>query len=77
MRDGSQDWNPEDDPVVAILLSGEATTLHQAEEMYLNRSLPVFLELLGSPLSNEDLSEHPLTKMLVRHGSRPREDWVS
>jgi hypothetical protein len=64
----------DDDPVIRHLLSGAASTLHEAEEMYLDASLPEVLELLRSPLSNEELSRHPLLLMLLRHGSRGRED---
>ena len=67
-------WVPEDDPVIALLLSGESLTLHEAEEMYLDRSLPQVLELLRGPMSDEELGQHPLMRMLVTHGSRGRED---
>ena len=67
-------WVPEDDPVIALLLSGESMTLHEAEEMYLDRSLPLVLELLKGPMSNDELGRHPLMQMLVTHGSRGRED---
>ena len=67
-------WVPEDDPVIALLLSGEALTLREAEEMYLDRSLPELLELLRRPISDEELGRHPLVQMLVAHGSRGRED---
>ena len=68
------DWVPEDDPVIALLLSGQAMTLHDAEETYLDRSLPMVLELLRTPMSDEELGQHPLMRMLVAHGSRGRED---
>lgn len=64
------------DPIDALLFSGEAATAHEAEELYLDRSLPRFLELVASSLSNGELSRHPLTKLLVSHGSRSREDWL-
>jgi hypothetical protein len=48
-------WIPEDDPVIALLLSGEALTLREAEEMYLDRSFPELLELLRQPMSDEEL----------------------
>ena len=67
-------WVPEDDPVIALLLSGEALTLREAEELYLDRSLPELLELLRRPMSDEELGRHPLVQMLVSHGSRGRED---
>jgi hypothetical protein len=67
---------PADDPVVARLLRGEAQTLHEAEEMYLNDSLPELFALAGSDLSNEELADHPLLKLLRAHGSRGWEDSV-
>ena len=51
-----------------------AATLHDAEEMYLDQSLPQLLELLRGPLSDEELGRHPLLTMLRTHGSRGRED---
>ncbi len=64
----------DDDPVICFLLSGAATTLHDAEEMYLDASLPQVLELLRGPLSDQELSRHPLLLLLLAHGSRARED---
>ena len=63
-------WVPEDDPVIALLLSGKALTLREAEEMYLDRSLPELLELLRQSTSDEELGRHPLVQMLISHGSR-------
>jgi hypothetical protein len=62
------------DPVVRLLLSGAAATLDEAEEMYLDQSLPQVLDLLRGPLSDEELTQHPLLLMLLAHGSRGRED---
>jgi hypothetical protein len=64
----------DDDPVIQLLLSGAAATLYEAEEMYLDASLPQVIELLRSPLSEEELSEHPLLALMLSHGSRGRED---
>lgn len=63
-----------DDPVIRLLLSGEARTLHEAEEKYLDSAMPEILELLAGPLSNEELAHHPLLLMLHAHGSRGWED---
>jgi hypothetical protein len=63
-----------DDPVIQLLLRGEARTLHEAEEKYLDAAIPQLLELLGSPLDNEALSKHPLLKLVLAHGSRGWED---
>jgi hypothetical protein len=64
----------DDDPVIRLLLSGAARTLAEAEEMYLDASLPEVIRLLQSPLSDEQLGNHPLLVMLRRHGSRGWED---
>jgi hypothetical protein len=64
----------DDDPVIRLLLSGAASTLYEAEEMYLDASLPEVVELLRGPLSDEELGRHPLLTMLLAHGSRGRED---
>jgi hypothetical protein len=63
-----------DDPVARLILEGQAQSLDEAEELYLNRSLAAVLELLRSPLPNELLAEHPLMRLLVTRGSRGWED---
>jgi hypothetical protein len=62
------------DPVLRYLLSGEAQTLHEAEELFLNASMPDILRLLAGPLSDDELSRHPLMVMLLAHGNRGWED---
>jgi hypothetical protein len=62
------------DPVDRLLLTGQATTVHQAEEMYLDSAYAQVLALLASPLSDEELGRHPLFLAYRSHGSRPRED---
>ncbi len=64
------------DPVGQLLLSGKASTLHEAEELYLDHCLPEVLRLLESGLSDEELGRHPLMQMLRRHGSRAWEDAI-
>lgn len=64
----------EDDPVTRLLLTGAAQTLEEAEEMYLDASIPEVIELLKGPLNDEELSRHPLMTMLLAHGSRGWED---
>jgi hypothetical protein len=75
MSDGNVDF-PEvtDDPVLHLILTGEARNLDEAEELYLDRSLPQIMELIGSPLSNQDLERHPLMQLLLRRGMRGWED---
>jgi hypothetical protein len=63
-----------DDPVLHLLLTGEAQTVSEAEEMYLNASLPEVLRLLQTQMSDEELGRHPLLVMYRRHGSRGWED---
>jgi hypothetical protein len=64
----------DNDPVLHLLLTGQARTATEAEEMYLNASLPEVLRLLQSPLTDEELGRHPLLVMYRRHGSRGWED---
>ncbi len=63
-----------DDPVLRLILSGRAKELDEAEELYLNESLPAIFELIGSPLTNDELERHPLMQLLLRRGTRGRED---
>jgi hypothetical protein len=37
---GGAALEPEEDPVIGLLLSGAARTLHEAEELYLDNCLP-------------------------------------
>jgi hypothetical protein len=62
------------DPVDRLLLTGQARTVHEAEEMYLDSAYPQLLALLASPLSNEELGRHLLFVLYRSHGGRPRED---
>jgi hypothetical protein len=64
----------DNDPVLRLLWRGEAQTVHKAEEMFLNASMPAVLELLSSDLSDNELCSHPLLVLLRSHGSRGRED---
>jgi hypothetical protein len=63
-----------DDPVLQLIVSGRAAALDEAEEMFLDESLPAIMELIGSPLSNEMLENHPLLALLRSRGMRGRED---
>jgi hypothetical protein len=64
------------DPVAQRLLRGEAKTLREAEELYLDACLPEVVRLLQSGLSDEELGRHPLMQMLRAHGSRGWEEAV-
>ena len=63
-----------DDPVLRLILDGRAKTLDEAEEIYLDESLPAVLELLQRPISDEELADHPLMTLVRVRGSRGRED---
>ncbi len=62
------------DPVARLLLRGQAQTLREAEELYLDSCLPEVVRLLESGLSDEELGRHPLMRMLRSHGSRGWEE---
>jgi hypothetical protein len=66
------------DPVTALLLSGEASTVHEAEEKFLTGNVEavckMVLELVESNLSDEEFGRHPLIMLLRGHGSRRWED---
>jgi hypothetical protein len=62
------------DPVEQLLLSGQAETLREAEELYLDSCLPEVIRLLESGLSDDELGRHPLMRMLRSHGSRGWEE---
>jgi hypothetical protein len=64
----------DNDPVFQLLLSGEAKTLDEAEERYLDASLPEVYRLLEGPLTDEELGRHPLIRLLLFRGSRGWED---
>jgi hypothetical protein len=63
-----------DDPVLQLILSGRAGTVDEAEERFLDESLPEIVALIGSPLSNAELERHPLLALLRARGMRGRED---
>jgi hypothetical protein len=65
-----------DDPVIQLLLCGEAQSLHEAEEKYLDAAMPEILALLRGPSSNEELARHPLLNLVLAHGSRGWEDSI-
>jgi hypothetical protein len=65
-----------DDPVSSLILTGRATTLDEAEEFYLDESLPELLELLRQPIADNDLAAHPLLVLLRVRGRRGLDDSV-
>ena len=66
------------DPITALLLTGQAQTAHEAEVRFLTENVnavcEMVLELVDSNLSNEEFSKQPLVMMLRGHGSRRWED---
>ena len=63
-----------DDPVIDLLLSGRAATAAEAEELYLDASIPDVLRLVEGELTDTEFRAHPLIQLLLAHGSRGRED---
>jgi hypothetical protein len=63
-----------DDPVIRLIFTGRAKNLDEAEEIYLDESLPEILELLARPIPDEELERHPLIALLRVRGSRGWED---
>lgn len=68
------------DPITMLLLTGEASTVHEAETKYLNENVEIIsrrvLELVESNLTDEEFGRHPLILLLRGHGSRRWEDSV-
>lgn len=64
------------DPVADLILRGEAATVDEAEELYLERNLEAVLGLVNGLLSDEEFRRHPLIALLLARGSRASEDSV-
>jgi hypothetical protein len=58
-------------------MGGEADTVTDAEEKYLNANIDQVIALVEGPLSDEEFREHPLITLLLSHGSRDWEDSVA
>jgi hypothetical protein len=74
MPDDTVNFAAFSDPIVEMLLRGEADTVWEAEEKYLDANLRKVIELAESPLSDEEFRNHPFIVMLMSHGSRDWED---
>ena len=74
--DGQAPRNRLEDILVDLLVRGEARSLHDAEEKYLDAAIPEMLALLAGPLRNDELAKHPLLNMVRAHGSRGWEDSI-
>jgi len=57
----------------SFLLSGEATTMAEAERLFLDAHLRDIAEL-AQRLPDEEFRRHELVRLLLAHGSRPWED---
>lgn len=66
--------SPQTDPVVDLILTGEAATVGEAEGLYLDRSIGEVVRLVESDLSDAEFRAHPLIQLLLAHGSRFWED---
>ena len=62
------------DPIVAMLLAGEAESVSEAEELYLDRHLAEVVTLVESSMSDREFREQLLIALLFAHGSRAWED---
>lgn len=62
------------DPVADLILRGEAKTVDEAEELWLDRNLGEVVRLVESDLSDEEFRRHPLISLLLSRGSRAWED---
>jgi hypothetical protein len=65
------------DPIVQILLRGDAQSVAEAEEQYLDANLRQVIELVRSPISDEEIRADPLIALRLSHGSRDWEDSLS
>ena len=70
-------WRPEEDPVVTMLLRGEADSAGEAEARYLDTHLADIVALVNSSLSEAQFRRHPLIQMLFAHGGREWEDSIA
>ena len=61
-------------PVADLILHGEAATVDEAEEIYLDRHIEDVVRLVESTLSDDDSRRHPLIALLLSRGSRGFED---
>ena len=57
----------------SLLLSGRATTMAEAERLFLDAHLRD-IAALAERLPDEEFRRHELVRLLLAHGSRPWED---
>jgi hypothetical protein len=61
--------------IEALLLSGRASSMAEAESMVLDAHLEEIAEL-AQRLTEEEFGRHELVRLLLAHGSRPWEDSI-
>jgi len=64
------------DSVVQLLLAGRAESASEAERLYLEEHVDEVVDLVNSPLSDEEFRRQPLIAILLSHGSRGWEDSI-
>ena len=79
LTDDTELWKLiKNDPVTALLLSGQASTVHEAETKFLNENVEAIsqmvLELAASNLSEEEFARQPLIMLRRGQGRRRWED---
>jgi hypothetical protein len=62
------------DPVLRLIYTGRAKTLDEAEELYLDESMPEIMRLLASSMSDSELQAHPLMQLLYSRRMTGMED---
>jgi hypothetical protein len=65
--------SPVQSEIDSLLLSGRATTMAEAECLFLDAHLGDIAEL-AERLPDEEFRRHELVRLLLAHGSRPWED---
>jgi hypothetical protein len=62
------------DPVADLIVSGRASTVAEAENLYLDEHLADLIALVESDLTDAAFRRHPLVALLLARGSRSPED---
>jgi hypothetical protein len=64
------------DDVADLLANGKASSVSEAEELYLDARIDEILRLVESDLPDPEFRSHPLIALLFARGSRSWEDGV-
>lgn len=65
------------DPVADLILKGLASSVDEAEKLYLDDHLHELVALVESDLTDQEFRAHPLVALLLSRGSRGWEDSLS